>query len=352
MMPVPRTRRRSGGPGRIRFPRAAWRAVAAACLTVEEPSSDAAWVALLQEATDSMEWSDELVRHDWRLQRRPGTDDFRILDPRDRPVGEGGRNACLETFTSLERSGTIPEVCGPTVIVLHGLGEGRRSMRPLVDHLRRELDATVLSFGYASTKAGIADHGRSLAAVIAGLPKANRISFVGHSLGGIVVRRWMAAAPAADRARLHRLVMLGPPNQGSELARLASRVWVLAALANGAARDLVVDWQSVSRDLAVPACPFGIVAGGKGDDRGFSPLLEGDDDAVVRVDETRLEGADGFLLVPVHHAAMMRNADVQRATVRFLTHGSFLASGGGETTQSSVDDAEAPSTEPSGTNRP
>jgi hypothetical protein len=75
----------------------------------------------------------------------------------------------------------------------------------------------------------------------------------------------------------------------------------------------------------VPSCPFGIVAGGKGDGAGYSMLLEGDDDAVVRVDETRLEGADDFLLVPVHHAAMMKHPTVQQAVGSFLTTGRFPA---------------------------
>jgi hypothetical protein len=119
------------------------------------------------------------------------------------------------------------------------------------------------------------------------------------------------------------MVMLGPPNQGSDLARMAARVWGVAARAEGAARDLIVDWPNVATRLAVPACPFGIVAGGTGNDRGFSPLLEGDDDAVVRVAETRLEGAADFLIVPVHHAAMMRDPAVQRATAAFLETGRF-----------------------------
>ena len=286
-------------------------------------SVDTAWIASLRKATDSMEWSDELVRHDWRLQRRPGTDECRILDPRDQTVRAGSKAACRQAFADLAEAGRIPPVNGPTVIVLHGLGEGRASMRPLVEHLRGHLDATVISVGYASPKAGIEEHGRALAAIVAGLPGADRISFVGHSLGNIVVRRWMGLAPPTDIARVHRMVMLGAPNQGSDLARLASRFWVLAALANGAARDLVLDWHKVAPDLAVPACPFGIVAGGKGDDRGYSAFLDGDDDAVVRVAETRLEGADDFLLLPVHHAAMMQDAAVQRATVAFLKTGRF-----------------------------
>jgi len=290
----------------------------------DEPTGgDAAWLASLKRATDSMEWTDALVRHDWRLQRRPGSDACRILDPQDAAIHEGTHEACLRRFEQLEREGRIPQVRGPAVIVLHGLGEGRSSMRPLVKHLRDHVEATVLSFGYASPRTGIDDHGRALGAVIAGLPDADRISFVGHSLGNLVVRRWMRLAPADQLARVHRMVMLGAPNQGSDLARLASKFWVLTALSNGAARDLVVDWPKVSQDLAVPTCSFGIVAGGKGDDRGYSTLLAGDDDAVVRVAETHLDGADDFLLVPVSHAAMMKNATVQRATVSFLETGRF-----------------------------
>ena len=73
----------------------------------------------------------------------------------------------------------------------------------------------------------------------------------------------------------------------------------------------------------MPPCDFGIVAGGRGDDTGYSFLLAGDDDAVVRVEETRLEGADDFLLLPVRHAAMMKSETVQRATAEFLRSGRF-----------------------------
>lgn len=291
--------------------------------------SAADWLGAARQAAEALQWTDERVRHDWRLQHRPGTGAARILDPLDRTVREGPREECLETFAALERDGRVEAVAGPTVIVLHGLGEGRRSMKPLVDHLRKHLDATVLSFGYASTAAGLEAHGRALADVISGLPAADSISFVGHSMGNLVVRRWMALAPAADLERVRKMVMLGPPNQGSELARMVAGVSLLAALSEGAARELVLDWNRVAKDLAITTCPFGIVAGGKGDARGYSVLLSGDDDAVVRVEETRLPGADDFLLLPVHHAAMMRSPGVQKATLDFLTSGRFSPPGDG-----------------------
>jgi pimeloyl-ACP methyl ester carboxylesterase len=281
------------------------------------------WLERLRLSAEALHWTDELVRHDWRLQRRPGTDECRILDPQEQVVCSGTGDECRRTFATLEASGRVEPVSGPAVIVLHGLGESRRSMRPLVEHLRASLDATVLTFGYASTKAAIADHGRALAGVVGALPAGTRISFVGHSLGNLVVRSWLGQADATRLEQLDRVVMLGPPNQGSELARMASQVWMLAALSQGAARDLVVDWDQIAPTLPAPACPFGIVAGGRGDDTGYSRLLEGDDDAVVTVAETRLDGADDFLLVPVRHAAMMKSPTVQDAVTAFLATGRF-----------------------------
>jgi len=291
----------------------------------ERDRGEAPWTERLRHAAEAMEWSDERVRHEWRIQRRPGGDAARVLDPADRVIHAGSLASCREAFGALEASGQIPAVDGPTVILLHGLGEGRGSMRPLAAYLREHHDATVLTFGYASPRAGVDDHARSLGSVIAGLDGADRISLVGHSLGNIVVRRWMADAPAADLDRIERMVMLGAPNQGSDLARRVSQVWLLSKLSTGAARDLVLDWPRIARNLVVPPCPFGIIAGGTGDSEGYSPMLEGDDDAVVRVEETRLEGADDFLLVPVRHAFMMRDPTVQEATVSFLKEGRFAA---------------------------
>jgi pimeloyl-ACP methyl ester carboxylesterase len=286
---------------------------------------DAGWLAAFRRSREALCWTDLAVRHDWRVQRHSADGRCRILDPADGTIREGTEDECRRAFAALGADGTIPPHAGPTVILLHGLGEGRDSMRPLAEHLRGSIDAAVISFGYASVTSKLDDHGAALAEVVAGLPATAPVSFVGHSLGTIVVRRWLAMADPVDRERVHRVVMLGPPNQGSQLARMAAGLGVLANHVEGSARELVFDWAKVAPQLAVPTCDFGIVAGGKGDDTGYSSLLAGDDDAVVCVDETRLPGARDFVLLPVHHAAMMRHPAVQRATASFLETGRFPA---------------------------
>lgn len=132
-----------------------WTDAEAEEMAAESPAAaavtDADWLATLRRSADALQWSDNIIRHDWRLQHRAGTDACRILDPRDEVVEQGSRRACLDAMATLQQAGKVPAVTGPTVIVLHGLGEGRRSMLPLVASLRKNTDATVLSFGYAST---------------------------------------------------------------------------------------------------------------------------------------------------------------------------------------------------------
>ena len=68
---------------------------------------------------------------------------------------------------------------------------------------------------------------------------------------------------------------------------------------------------------------FGILAGGRRDDRGFNPLIPGDDDGVVSVESTRLAGAADFRVLPVWHTTMMNDPRVQAMTRTFLEHGYF-----------------------------
>jgi hypothetical protein len=84
-------------------------------------------------------------------------------------------------------------------------------------------------------------------------------------------------------------------------------------------------WPKLAATLAVPPCEFGIIAGGRCAARGHNPLLAGDNDLVVTVEETRLGGARDFAVVPVLHTFLMNDPKVRKLTLRFLKHGEFGA---------------------------
>jgi hypothetical protein len=117
--------------------------------------------------------------------------------------------------------------------------------------------------------------------------------------------------------------MIAPPNQGSAIAE-ALRDWLpYRATLGEVGQELTPE--AVAR-MPLPSCEFGIIAGGKGDGKGLNPLLRGDNDGVVTVDETRLRGAADFLLLHATHTFIMANEKCIEATRRFLETGRFGAS--------------------------
>ena len=92
-----------------------------------------------------------------------------------------------------------------------------------------------------------------------------------------------------------------------------------------AGQQLGKRWAELKPTLATPACEFGIIAGGRGDDHGYNPLLTGDNDGIVTVASTRLTGARDFLLVNELHFFLLRSSTVQKPTLEFLRHGYFVS---------------------------
>lgn len=278
-------------------------------------------------------WSDQLVYADWRIQQNVLTRHCRLLDGANYRRAFGTFASCESIFRELRTREGLPEIGPRVVIVLHGLGRSRTSMNALVEYLRLHSEATVLNMAYASTRARISEHAQSLARVVANLPATvERVDFVGHSMGNLVVRHYLgdlAIEPNFDvpRAmrRAGRVVMLAPPNAGASLAERFESNPVFRLLWGKSGAE-IADWETLSPRLAIPRGEFGILAGGMGNRTGRNPLIEGDDDFVVSVDETRLPGATDFLVIPELHAVIMDSDAAQQATYRFLEHGFFRSS--------------------------
>jgi pimeloyl-ACP methyl ester carboxylesterase len=275
-------------------------------------------------------WTDELLFHDWRIQRHAVTNHCRLLDAQNVRHAWGTFAHCQDELEELKRLHDLPPMTGKVVIALHGLGRTRQSLNSLSDFLRDEGGYTVLQMSYASTRFDLASHAKSLAQVIEHLDGVEEINFVAHSLGNLVIRHYLAdqtdeAAGRRPDPRIRRIVMLAPPNRGAQLAAKIHRVPLFRLILGQSAQQMATDWPAVERRLAVPQCQFGIIAGGKETESGRNPLLEGDDDLVVTVEETRLAGARDFIIVPVMHTFIMNDKRVQEYTLRFLRDGHFTS---------------------------
>lgn len=209
-----------------------------------------------------------------------------------------------------------------TVILLHGLARSSKPMQKLAEAARADGYA-VINLDYPSTSATVESLAASHlapaveAAIAAG---ATRIHFITHSMGGIVVRQYLATQ---SPPQLGRVVMLGPPSRGSELVdRLGS--YAPFAWVNGpAGGQLGTGPESLPNRLGPARYPVGVIAGTLSYNPIYSALIDGADDGKVGVERTRLEGMSDFLVMEVNHTFMMRNERVIRQSLHFLREGRF-----------------------------
>ena len=207
-----------------------------------------------------------------------------------------------------------------TVILLHGLARTDRSMRTLATHLS-EAGFEVHNLHYASTDHAPDELVADLHAQVAGCcSDAVRLHFVTHSLGGILTRALLAEHPIAN---LGRVVMLAPPNHGSELAdALADSSWFEAAFGPTAVQ-LGTGPDSFPNRLPLPSYELGVIAG----TRSVNPLsgfwIPGESDGTVSVESTQLSGMSDFITLPVSHTFIMSSESTANHVVEFLRKGRF-----------------------------
>ena len=216
--------------------------------------------------------------------------------------------------------GAIP--AGECVVVLHGLWRTPLSMLAVEWALARA-GYQVANVGYPSLTRTIEQNART--AVGEGLAHcrdagSTRISFVTHSLGGILVREYLRDH---DVPGLGRVVMLGPPNQGSEMADYYSELITIDYLRPPALAQLGTGQASVPLALGPVDFELGVIAG-SAHRREFLPgLPAGPGDGTVTLQETVIAGMTDFIAVPTSHTLMMWNSEVLDQTLHFLRWGRF-----------------------------
>jgi pimeloyl-ACP methyl ester carboxylesterase len=259
-------------------------------------------------------WSDLWVRSGWRVQQSTQSGTVRLLDPVRRVAAAGSLQVCLDSARAM-----APTTPGDrAVILLHGLGRSRAIMRRMERALLMA-GWVVANVGYPSLRRPLAHHADAVRSVARAMHAdgAREIALVGHSLGGLVAR--MAAAGAAeDGWPLGRIVLLGSPARGSIIAQTLKDFAPFRIIA-GDCGQAVTPTQAVK--VPVPTTEIAVIAGGNGR-AGYNPFLDGDNDGLVTVAETRLPGMEAdFLILPSLHAGLPLRRDAMAATVRFLDTG-------------------------------
>lgn len=216
----------------------------------------------------------------------------------------------------------IPAHALEGVVLLHGLCRSAASMQPMADALARA-GFVVENINYPSRSATIAPLSEQ---VIGAALRSNkladcaRIHFVTHSMGGILVRSYFSRH---RDVRLGRVVMLAPPNQGSEVVDHL-KGWAIFRKINGPAGvELGTHPDSVPRQLGAVRFDLGVIAGDRSINWINSLMIPGRDDGKVSVQSTCVDGMRDHQVVHVTHPFIMKKRKVMDATIRFLKTASF-----------------------------
>jgi len=209
------------------------------------------------------------------------------------------------------------------VVLLHALNRSWWAMRPMAEALQ-EAGFTTANVDYPSQKGTIEEI--APAAVGIGVDEcratgASKIHFVTHSMGGILLRYQQKHSPISD---LGRVVMLGPPNQGSEIMDKYNDWPLIAAIGGDAGKQLGTGTDSLPLKLGPVDFELGVIAGTGTINVIASAMLPNPDDGKVSVARTRVEGMDDFLVVDNSHRYIIKNGLTYRNTVAFLQTGRFL----------------------------
>jgi len=206
------------------------------------------------------------------------------------------------------------------VILLHGLARSDRSMETLSLALN-EAGYNTINIAYPSTKHPIEKLANdAIVKAIDTCPKDAKIHFVTHSMGGILVRQYLSKNKIEN---MGRVVMLGPPNKGSQIVDKLGSMPGFKLINGPAGMQLGTAQKSVPNSLGAVDFELGIIAGTRSFNPILSSILAKPNDGKVSVESSKIEGMSDHIELPVTHTFMMNSKVVIDHVLHFLAKGVF-----------------------------
>lgn len=205
------------------------------------------------------------------------------------------------------------------VILLHGLARSAHSMDKMAERLTLQ-GYKVLNIDYPSRSYSIEQLAEKTISDALLQCEGMPVSFVTHSMGGILVRQFLSNHTVKN---LNKVVMLGPPNKGTEIVDKLSNIPGFHLVNGDAGMQLGTGALSVPNQLGKANFDVGIIAGTQSINLILSSLIPDTDDGKVSVESTKVEGMNDHIEMPTTHVFMMRNDAVIEQVLHYLKQGKF-----------------------------